>query len=435
MITHFKNFINRLLLIGVEDGLSHIAIYQIKNANFGGLISFIFAIISTFATSFYIPSPYIIVPIVGSLGYLLALVFNYFHIYSLANINTWGISLLMFFWMAGAYGESSNAYLLLIIVEMMAVLNFEAKNKWIYVTTTLPIIAAVISYATHFSLFLIPNLSEVQLAHINPILYFAVIIGCAVTVWTHRSQVQEQVQQLEEKYHELEKTNDKLHQTNEELDRFVYSVSHDLRAPITSVMGLVDLCETDKANIDQYLLLQRKSMNKLDNFIKDILHYARNARLDIKPSAVDLVAIIKDCFETQKYAQSAEDFHLEIQVKGNTTIYSDEFRLNIILANIISNAIRYRKPKANSSFIRFEIHLNEKVTKIAISDNGIGIPAKHIPHIFQMFYRANSKSTGSGLGLYIVKEAVNKLKGIIEVNSEEGKGTTFHLTIPNLLKS
>ena len=237
---------------------------------------------------------------------------------------------------------------------------------------------------------------------------------------------------IETKNEELETANTELHKTNEELDRFVYSVSHDLRAPITSVMGLVDLCSTDKENIDLYLGLQRKSMNKLDNFIKDILNYARNSRLEVQHIALDLPAMIQETFENQAYAHAAENIKLEIEVNGTSPLYADAFRLNIILANIISNAIRYHNPKANPSYIHFRVDLHAETAKITISDNGIGIPSQHLPHIFQMFYRANARVSGSGLGLYIVKEALNKMKGQIEVQSEEGKGTVFVITMPNL---
>ncbi len=435
MISTFKQFIEKALSLGIKSEFSPIQKHQIRNANLGGIISFVFAIISTIATSFYIPFPYIYIPLLGSFLYLMVFVLNYYGLYRLGSLSTWIISLLMFFWMAGAYGESSNAYLLLIIAEMMAILNFEQQSKWIIFTTSLPVILAIITYTTHFSLFLIPTVTEEQLAHINPILFFAVILGCGVTVWTHRLQVQHQMKRIEEKYEELEHTNTELQKTNEELDRFVYSVSHDLRAPITSVMGLIDLCNTDKENLDLYLALQQKSMHKLDSFIRDILNYARNSRLEIMPAPLDLVAMIRENYENHSYAQSAEEIQLIIEKKGTSPLYSDAFRLNIVLANIISNAIRYRNPAANPSYVRFEIDSTPEMTTISVSDNGIGISAEHLEHIFQMFYRANAKVSGSGLGLYIVKEALNKMNGKIAVKSEVAKGSIFTISIPNMMHS
>ena len=150
------------------------------------------------------------------------------------------------------------------------------------------------------------------------------------------------------------------------------------------------------------------------------------------PAALDIEKSIKEVFENQSFTQSAEDLQFAIEIKGDPIVYTDEFRLNIILANLISNAIRYRNPKAKPSYIHFDIEILPKEAKIKISDNGIGIPSEHLSNIFQMFYRANAKISGSGLGLYIVKEALNKMKGSIEVSSEEGKGTVFRIVIPNL---
>ena len=110
---------------------------------------------------------------------------------------------------------------------------------------------------------------------------------------------------------------------------------------------------------------------------------------------------------------------------------SDATRLRIILNNIISNAIKYRSFDKDNSFIRIEVVVSEKECKLTIEDNGEGIEESKLPHIFDMFYRATVKSTGSGLGLYIVKKVIDKLKASIEVDSEEMEGTTFTIIIPN----
>lgn len=431
MNNYLLNLFYKILHIGIKPSNTFIDKHQIQNANLGGVISFLFSITATIATAYYLPYPYVFIPLIGSFAYLLALVFNYYGLHLLANINIWAVSLMMFFWMAGAYGESSNAYLLFIVVEMMSIFNFEQKRKWVLLTSSLPIILAMITYLTDFSLFLIPDLNQSQLDHIHPVIFFSVLLACGVTVWTHRLQVREHVRLLEKKYKEAEVANSELKKANEELDRFVYSVSHDLRAPITSVMGLLELCESDKENIDTYLALQAKSINRLDGFIKDILHYARNSRLELMPVFLDFPVIIKEIFESQAYSHSAIEIEMKVSSSGDAQIHNDRFRFDIIVGNIISNAIRYRNPKVNS-YLEFDIKLLPKEAKIMIKDNGIGIPARHLPHVFQMFYRANAKGSGSGLGLYIVKEAVHKINGSIEISSTEGEGTVFSLSIPHL---
>lgn len=429
----------QILMIGIKGNYPDIKKEQIRNANQGSAASFLYSIIATLMAALYVPAPFIYIPIVGSFLYLIGLWFSYKHWYDLAGLSSWFISILLFFWLAGAYGKTSNAYLLFIIGEILAIYNFKLYNdKWLIVQLILPILFSIIAYLTDFSLFLIPTIGEKERAFIDPIMYFTVIMSCATIVWfygkhiqKHFTEMEEARSALQEKYEELEKMNNALTKTNEELDKFVYSVSHDLRAPITSVMGLVELCKTDKDNIDMYLTLQDKSLHKLDNFIKDILHYARNSRLEIIPVPLDLASIIKDIFESQSYSESAENMDLQINVIGDSVIYNDDFRLNIIISNIISNAIRYRNTNLKS-FLRFDISLLPTEARIIIADNGIGISQMHLPNIFQMFYRANAKVSGSGLGLYIVKEALNKMKGSIEVSSKEGEGTIFSLVIPNL---
>lgn len=437
--TNIKDYIDALLNLGIKEEYSYVKKQQIKNTNLTALIAFLFGSLSTLATISIVPIPYIFIPLTGCLLYLMSLPLNYFQKHELANLCTWMITNIIFFWLANAYGRESNAYLLFIIAEMVSIFNFDLKNNrsliWII---ALPLVGAVITFVTQFSL-LTPIISLTQRLNLSSIMFFISMIGSAIAVWVYRIHLHTHIRNLEEtqailqkQNAELEGMNDELVKTNEELDRFVYSVSHDLRAPITSVMGLLDLCENDEENVKTYLQLQRKSMNKLDAFIKDILHYARNSRLPVTPVTLDFEQNIKEVFEDQCHAQLAKELDFQIKVEGNANVFIDEFRFKIIVANLISNAIRYRKMNIQNSYIHCNISLNEKYAKIEMIDNGIGIPAKYLPNIFQMFYRANSKSTGSGLGLYIVKEALNKMKGSIEVTSEEGIGTTFTVIIPNL---
>ncbi len=439
MINRFSYWKEKILSIGVDARYPDFKIEQIRNANQGSFMSFLYSIVATLMALLLIPTPFIYIPISGSFLYLIGLWFSYKKLYSLAGSSAWFISLLFFFWLSGAYGKASNAYLLFILAEILAIYNFSLYNdKWLMIQLVLPIVFAVACYCTGFSLFLIPNITDYQRSFIDPIMYFSVITSCGTIVWMYGKHIQKHFKEIEaarmtlqEKYEEMEKMNKELSKTNEELDKFVYSVSHDLRAPITSVMGLIELCKTDKENIDLYLSLQDKSMHKLDNFIKDILHYARNSRLELVPVPLNFEQIIKDIFESQCYAQSAENIDLQIYTTREDVTYNDDFRFNVIIGNIISNAIRYRRANV-ASFLHFDLHISPTEAQLVISDNGIGISPIHLPQIFQIFYRANAKASGSGLGLYIVKEALTKMKGSIEVSSEEGKGTVFKVVIPNL---
>lgn len=234
---------------------------------------------------------------------------------------------------------------------------------------------------------------------------------------------------------QLKASNEQLSKTNMELDRFVYSVSHDLRAPLSSMQGILNLMTISTE--DELLLsdLQRLkgSVLKLDGFILDILDYSRNARLDVKSELVNFEEKIGDCITNLKFMDSKIKLpDLDFEVRGVFPFYSDRSRIKIILNNLVSNAIRYSKQDAPESRVHILVEQSETSACIVISDNGIGISEEHQERVFDMFYRVSHRSMGSGLGLYIVKETVEKLKGRIEMKSTLGQGTIFTITLPNL---
>jgi len=234
----------------------------------------------------------------------------------------------------------------------------------------------------------------------------------------------------------LRKQNEELSKTNRELDSFVYSVSHDIRSPLMSVLGLVDIIQHEGDKVDKTRLfdLLRHSIHRLDDTLLEVIDYSKNSKGEIKASAIDFKTLFLDCYETLMYLPGASDIEKEIDVTSNVSFYSDLYRLKIIFRNLISNAIKYRS-LSRESFITVNIEVNSEYAIIIFQDNGIGIDEKSLDKIFNMFYRATDQSQGSGLGLYLVKETVNKLGGKINVDSVPGGGTVFILQLPNLKKS
>ncbi|RAW01446.1 sensor histidine kinase [Pseudochryseolinea flava] len=231
----------------------------------------------------------------------------------------------------------------------------------------------------------------------------------------------------------LKRQNEELIKINAELDRFVYSASHDLRAPLMSVKGLLNMIklDPDKKNQENYLALIEKSVTKLDSFISDIILYSRNSRMDIMPKEIDFHELLQESIDSLKYMEGAEAVRSirKVEIKG--AFYSDYSRLLIIFNNLISNAVRYRDAWKKDQFLKIEITADAQKAVIAFTDNGIGIQQEYLDKIFKMFFRANADSKGSGLGLYIVKGAIEKLEGSIQVQSKLGEGTTFSIEIPN----
>lgn len=232
--------------------------------------------------------------------------------------------------------------------------------------------------------------------------------------------------------------NTQLTKINKELDRFVYSASHDLRAPLKSILGLVRLAKVDckEGNIEllqECLMMIEQSIFKLDTTIKEIINYSRNTRTEIYKENIHLQTLMDEVFENLQYIEGTEKIEKEITIDETIPLISDPDRLKIIFNNIISNAIKYHDQEKKRSFISVKIKVNKTKALVEIKDNGIGIESEYISNIFNMFYRGTEKSEGSGLGLYIVKETLEKLKGTIQVSSEIQKGTKFTLEIPNNL--
>ena len=232
----------------------------------------------------------------------------------------------------------------------------------------------------------------------------------------------------------INERNEELRQLNNELDVFVYRTSHDLRAPISSVLGLVNIMrlEEDTHQFDQYLDLQEKSLLKLDGFIQDILNYSRNSRLEITHEAIDFHQLLTEVFALHSHLPNFVRVEHSVEVHQPEVFMTDANRLTTVLNNLISNAIRYCNTHHDISYVNVVVDANASFAQITVTDNGVGIAPEHIDKVFNMFYRATIDAKGSGLGLFIAKEMVQKLQGTIQVESQLYQGTTFVLTIPNL---
>lgn len=231
---------------------------------------------------------------------------------------------------------------------------------------------------------------------------------------------------LETQFHELQKT-------NSELDRFVYSASHELRAPLSSVLGLIQLIQMEDIDpkLFQHLNMMEKSIERLDDFIKDIIEYSRNKHLALRLDSINFSTLIEHSLESLWYLENTHKINIKINVVDKVDFVSDSKRISVLLNNFISNAIKYHDVSNDKAAIWIKVKTTKKEAVLTIKDNGVGMEEDQLERIFDMFYRVSSKVMGSGIGLFIVKEVLSKLNGTIDVQSKIGEGSTFTLIIPN----
>lgn len=241
---------------------------------------------------------------------------------------------------------------------------------------------------------------------------------------------------LEELVHQrtekLEATIKELDKTVFELDRFVYSASHDLSAPLKSILGLVHIAkiETDLAMIGKYHDYIENSILKLEKVIKNLAEYSRNSKTNIHTNAFNFSNLANDVIQELAFWPEAKKVNIYNNSDPSIQITSDEQRIKVVLHNLVGNAIKYADLKKSTPSVKINCSKDGANCIIHIADNGIGINERDQDKVFEMYYRATDRSEGSGLGLFIVKEIINKLEGSIHVKSSKGVGTDFYIELP-----
>jgi signal transduction histidine kinase len=227
--------------------------------------------------------------------------------------------------------------------------------------------------------------------------------------------------------------NVELDKTNTELDHFVYRASHEMRGPVTSMMGLLSLAaqEDNPPMTTRYLELIEKSAVKLDTFIREISDYSINARTELSNVNIDVLQIVAKTREDLQYLDPANVVEVDLKVVQTCEWGSDPIRVKMLIHHLLSNSIKYRDPQKSVCRAEIQVEVRPSETYLTISDNGKGIHPDHRERLFDMFFRATNDAFGSGLGLYIVAEVLEKLGGSLEFESAVGQGTIFKLRVPN----
>jgi signal transduction histidine kinase len=231
----------------------------------------------------------------------------------------------------------------------------------------------------------------------------------------------------------LEDERENLNRENKELDSFLSNTSHDLRTPIASILGLTYLgkIELQEEKARSFMNMIEERIRKLDLVIGDILSLSRSKKVDLKFEQLDFPKLLDETIADIRFNKGVSAIQLDYQEGPNDIFKSDYNQIKIILNNLMSNAVKYHNLNQPNPYIKVTFRRTRSIVEISIEDNGTGIEQESIPKIFDMFYRASLTTDGTGLGLYIVQEALAKINGIITVDSEVGRGSTFKVTLEN----
>jgi PAS domain S-box-containing protein len=230
---------------------------------------------------------------------------------------------------------------------------------------------------------------------------------------------------------ELRNSEEKLRSKVQELDTFIYKASHDLKGPLSSMAGLINLAkkEITSSAFGQYLDRLEQSNQKMETILHDLLELAHISQGTSTYRQVNLLELTWNVINSLQDLPACRDISFRVNIPEGTDFVSDDKLIRGIMQNLIHNSIKYRR-MVSDTFIQIDAHRMADSFAISVSDNGIGIKADMQEQVFKMFFRGHFTSTGSGLGLYIVKNAVDKLKGRIEIESTYGHSTCFRLYFP-----
>ncbi len=221
-------------------------------------------------------------------------------------------------------------------------------------------------------------------------------------------------------------------------DKFFNIMAHDLKNPFNSILGLTSIISSEyeqltESEIKQYSSLINKSATQIYNLLENLLEWARtqSGTIEIKPAMFFINDIIQECTELFNHNLKQKNIILNIKVNKKLEVFADKNMIMTVLRNLISNAIKYTKNKGQ---ISIEVQKYGDLINISVKDNGVGIELNNMKRLFKIDKRATTPGVenekGTGLGLIICKEFVERNNGTIEVTSQYGKGSTFSFTIP-----
>lgn len=231
---------------------------------------------------------------------------------------------------------------------------------------------------------------------------------------------------------ELKERNAELIAANEELEQFVYSASHDLRAPLVSIKGILQVAHQEPVEKQgEYLQLIDQSVKHLDAFVCDVIDYYQNRKSEVQQEPVDLQALWEAVVDSNGGTIGLKGLNI-VQAENLPTLATDRLRFRMVFTNVLTNAIKFQDPTKETSELHLVVHPSSSEVKFEFRDNGIGMDRQTVKQALEMFYRSNRQGEGAGLGLHIVKQAAEALGGEVHIQSQPGVGSSVFLTVPIL---
>lgn len=220
---------------------------------------------------------------------------------------------------------------------------------------------------------------------------------------------------------------------NKSLESFAYRVSHDLLSPINSIKTLVSFIEEEskEEHTKEYIKIIKNRLYHLDQTIQNNLKNSKTDSLELQITEISLEETVQYAAEIFSDEIKAYGINFQINFTEQETFFSDKFRLNTLLENLIANAVKYQNKDRINKEIVVEGYSDSDKLRFSISDNGIGIAKVNHDKIFDKFFRESYKFNGYGIGLHIVKQTVEILQGTVKVKSVEGIGSTFIVELKN----